>query len=292
MPLVIHGFPFGNIDAMLDPLVQHNPSIAVIRGAVSSIKHDQNNQLSHIQIDGSIEKGHSGGPMVDEKGRLVGITVAKIEPTNIGFAIPAAQLSRMLEGRVGSVGLTLRGERGGRATIEARARMIDPLNHVQSVHLLVAPAGSSTGAPDADGNWPALTGAQTIALNRELSIAAATFPLEFPIPRSRRLMAQAVYRLDSGRVVNAMPTPYVIAAGSTVLKRDQDQSAANSPVASFAALGPLIDSHGQPVRDCNVQRDASSLTIEVPAGVRLLSPQLDVHNAPMTLTDVEGDFIA
>ena len=34
------------------------------------------------------------------------------------------------------------------------------------------------------------------------------------------------------------------------------------------------------------------LTIEVPAGVRVLSTQLDVHNAPMTLADVEGDFIA
>jgi hypothetical protein len=39
-------------------------------------------------------------------------------------------------------------------------------------------------------------------------------------------------------------------------------------------------------------RNANSLTIEVPAGVRLLSNELDGRNAPMTLADVDGDFPA
>src|SRR6516225_4286523 len=59
-----------------------NPSITVNRGSVSSMKNDQFNRLAHIQIDGSINPGNSGGPVVDEKGRLVGIAVAKIHNTN------------------------------------------------------------------------------------------------------------------------------------------------------------------------------------------------------------------
>jgi S1-C subfamily serine protease/regulation of enolase protein 1 (concanavalin A-like superfamily) len=277
MPLLIYGFPFGQ----LPESIRRNPSITINRGAVSSLKPDQNNRLARIQIDGSMNPGNSGGPVVDEKGRLVGIAVAKIDGTNIGFAIPAAELTRMLEGRVGSVALKLLGEQGNRPLLEARARMIDPLNHVQTVQLLIGPGGSTAGGPDADGNWPALTGAQSVQLNRATPIATASFRLEFPMPKDRRLLVQTIYQLDTGKSVRTMPTPRAIGGGPV-----------DGHGPDFAALGPLVDSRGEPVKDCKVEKDDYSLTIEVPAGVRVLSPQLDAHNAPMMLTEVEGDFIA
>jgi len=179
----------------------------------------------------------------------------------------------MLDGRVGPIGLKLLGERGNRPLLEARARLIDPLNHVQFVQLLIAPAGSTEGGPDVDGNWPALTEAQAVGLNLGSSgTATATFSLEFPLLRDRRLMVQPVYRLNTGRLVHAMPTPYVIDAGRKTVTRDPGKAASDVPVAGFATLGPLVDSRGEPVKDCKVEKDASSLTIEVPAGVRLLSP--------------------
>jgi regulation of enolase protein 1 (concanavalin A-like superfamily) len=46
------------------------------------------------------------------------------------------------------------------------------------------------------------------------------------------------------------------------------------------------------VKDSKLQRDPASLTIEVPPGIRLLSLKLDVKNSPMTLAEVEGDFVA
>jgi regulation of enolase protein 1 (concanavalin A-like superfamily) len=104
-------------------------------------------------------------------------------------------------------------------------------------------------------------------------------------------MVQASYRLDSGKLVYTMPRPYQIPSRPTDLTPDDVEPATRGPVASFAALGPLVDSRKEPVKDCQVQREGNTLSIEVPAGVRLLSPELDVHNAPMTLADVEGDFI-
>ena len=160
MPLLIYGFPFGNIDMSLNKAVHRNPSITVNRGAVSSMRNDQFNRLARIQIDGSINPGNSGGPVVDEKGRLVGISVAKIANTNIGFAIPVAELTRMLDGRVGALSMAMRGEHTGQADLQVRVRLIDPLNRIKSVDFLYAPRSVGNGAtgPDSDGSWAPLPG--------------------------------------------------------------------------------------------------------------------------------------
>jgi S1-C subfamily serine protease/regulation of enolase protein 1 (concanavalin A-like superfamily) len=293
MPLLIYGFPFGNIDMSLNPAVNRNPSITVNRGSVSSMRNDQFNRLARIQIDGSINPGNSGGPVVDEKGRLVGISVAKIANTNIGFAIPVAELIRMLDGRIGSVSLAMRGERGGLAELQVRVRLIDPLNHIQSLDFLYAPGSAGPGAgPDANGSWSPLPGAQTVSLSRNGATASATIQAPVNSLQNRRLMVQAAYRLDSTKLLYTMPQAYDVPSRPTSLARAGGEPEAKGPTATFAVLGPLIDCHKQPVKDCKLQRDANSLTIEVPPGVRLLSNEVDLRNAPMTLADVVGDFVA
>jgi regulation of enolase protein 1 (concanavalin A-like superfamily) len=200
----------------------------------------------------------------------------------------------MLDGRVGPISLAMRGEHGGQADLQVRVRLIDPLNKVQSVEFLYAPAGGSRPGPgpDADGSWSPLPGAQTVSLSRNGATATANFQAPLNSIRDRRLMVQAVYQLDSGKRVYSMPRPYLVPSRPTGLARADAEPRAKGPTASFDVLGPLIDSHKQPAKDCKMQRDADSLTIEVPAGVRLLSNELDVRNAPMTLVEVEGDFVA
>ena len=63
-------------------------------------------------------------------------------------------------------------------------------------------------------------------------------------------------------------------------------------------LGPLID----PDKDCKLTKDEDNLKIkiEIPGKLHSLAPEIakrtnrkkSLHNAPMTLTDVEGDFVA
>ncbi|MGF1545142.1 MAG: Do family serine endopeptidase [Parvularculaceae bacterium] len=67
----------------------------VTSGIVSAIGGENRQQqfLDYIQIDAPINRGNSGGPTFDLKGRVVGVNVAILSPNGgsvgIGFAIPA-----------------------------------------------------------------------------------------------------------------------------------------------------------------------------------------------------------
>ena len=71
---------------------------------MSTLRNDDLGQLFAIQLDGSLQPGNSGGPIVDERGRLIGIAVAKVGGVDtIGLAIPADELRELLALRVGDI---------------------------------------------------------------------------------------------------------------------------------------------------------------------------------------------
>jgi S1-C subfamily serine protease len=93
MPVYTLGFPFGEIMAT----GKNSPAITVGKGSISSLRLDDKGELAVVQIDGSMNPGNSGGPVVDAQGRLVGVAVATIRGSSgIGLAVPAGALSRML----------------------------------------------------------------------------------------------------------------------------------------------------------------------------------------------------
>jgi predicted Zn finger-like uncharacterized protein len=91
-PVYIFGFPFGEMLAT----AKGHPAVTVGKGNVSSLRLDELGKLAVVQIDGDLNPGNSGGPVVDPQGRLVGVAVAKIKNTRIGLAIPNNQLAEML----------------------------------------------------------------------------------------------------------------------------------------------------------------------------------------------------
>lgn len=92
------GYP--NVDLQgTDPKVTKG----IISG-LSGLKDDQN----QYQIDAAIQPGNSGGPVVDESGRLVGVAVGKLNeiaallergslPQNVNYCIKASRVRRFLE---------------------------------------------------------------------------------------------------------------------------------------------------------------------------------------------------
>lgn len=72
----------------------------VTRGIVSGIRNAGGVML--IQTDAAINRGNSGGPLLDRSGRVIGITTLKIVPSgaeSLGFAVAIDHARPLLEGR-------------------------------------------------------------------------------------------------------------------------------------------------------------------------------------------------
>ncbi len=132
MPLLSFGFPFGNALATSKGTA---PAITVARATLSSFRNDEDGALSVIQIDGSINPGDSGGPVVDAKGQLVGVAVASVRNSQgIGLVVPAVELDRLCKGRMGELHVSTRKLANGKVAVKAEVGLIDPENAIRGVN--------------------------------------------------------------------------------------------------------------------------------------------------------------
>ncbi|MEJ7638454.1 MAG: trypsin-like peptidase domain-containing protein [Singulisphaera sp.] len=286
MPVLIFGFPFGEMDQLLSSS-QGNPAITINKGSVSSLRRDAYGQVAFVQIDGSINPGNSGGPVVDDRGRLVGVAVAKINNTTIGFAIPTLELIRMLEGRIGGITLALTALQPGTADLRVQAKLVDPLGRLKKagLHIVRADAMSSPLKPNPDGTWPPLPDARKVDL-RSTSRPPRLSSMPFEEPKGRHILVQASYQNAQGRTVFTNPEPYEIPKEIGAIASLGGAKASGN--LSHKKLGALID----PAKDCKLSRDEKGLTITIPGRLHINSPELKSKNAPMALADIDGDFIA
>lgn len=154
-----------------------------------------------IQTDASINRGNSGGPLVDSRGRLIGINTAIFSPTGgnigIGFAVPsriALSVAQQLEssGRVdrGRIGVSI-----GPVTPEAQAqgRLETPQGALIAA---VEPGSPAARAGILSGDIVVQAGARPITNPRMLHAAVATTArgetLELAIIRAGRRVAVIV----------------------------------------------------------------------------------------------------
>ncbi len=83
-----------------DPIVaMGNPeglAFSVVEGVVSAMRDIED--IPMIQVAVPIERGNSGGPLLDRQGRVLGVLTLKAQRTeNLGFSMPVNQLKRLLE---------------------------------------------------------------------------------------------------------------------------------------------------------------------------------------------------
>lgn len=223
MPVFIFGFPGGVRD------------ITVGEGKVSQLRRDENDVLSDVQINGQLNPGNSGGPVVDAQGRLVGIAVSTVRGKNVGFAIPAVRLDHMLKGSV--LGGLVFQVRGGSATGElwlldrkskvahrdiiqtqlnregggtppnefvVLAALNDPMHKIGAVTLRYAVADEAAVKPGPNG-WAPLAGAQTVALQLRDAKATGTFKLPAGSSPDLTYGFQFSYANADGQTVYAQP---------------------------------------------------------------------------------------
>ena len=96
--IIAAGYPFG--DAL-------SSSIKITGGRVSSLSGIGDN-TANIQIDAALQPGNSGGPLLDEFGNVIGVSVAKLDtevsleqfgvlPENVNFGIKLSALKSFLD---------------------------------------------------------------------------------------------------------------------------------------------------------------------------------------------------
>ena len=84
-------------------------SVKITKGIVSSLS-GINNNIGQIQIDAALQPGNSGGPVLNEKGELVGIASAGLDkllmakedsyiPENVNFAVASPIVINILKSK-------------------------------------------------------------------------------------------------------------------------------------------------------------------------------------------------
>jgi S1-C subfamily serine protease len=204
MTVLTFGFPFGRMLSTSGG----SPAITVGRGTVSSIRTDDTGEVVVVQIDGALNPGNSGGPVVSAKGGLIGIAVATIRGAQqIGLVIPRDQLLKMLDGRVGSSAVRASRLTGAKAELEVDVELIDPLNRITDVAILYVPGDVTGSLPPASPGRKRkpLAGSRRVPLTLSGSKATGTLSLILPTSAARRLTCQVTYRNGSGTEFHLQP---------------------------------------------------------------------------------------
>ena len=161
MPVFTFGYPLGDTLAV----GKGSPAVTVGKGSVSSLRLDDDGELKLVQIDASLNPGNSGGPIVDAKGRLVGVVVWGFRGAQgLNFAIPYAELGKLMKGRLDGFHMTANKGADGKLTVKADVGVLDPTAAVRGAKLhyvVVPPKGAKPKPGEAIAKLP---GAKSVDL--------------------------------------------------------------------------------------------------------------------------------
>jgi V8-like Glu-specific endopeptidase len=124
----IFGFPFGE---------QLGKNITVSESSVSSLRKDAKGVLEQIQVNGGMHPGNSGGPVINAQGKVIGVAVAGIRATQINFAVPAARVQSLLDGRIQEAKPGELFRQKDEVRVPLHYACLDPFNKIKEVRVEV-----------------------------------------------------------------------------------------------------------------------------------------------------------
>jgi hypothetical protein len=171
----VFGFPFGD---------NLGKEITVSKATVSSLRKSPNGTLNRVQLQGGLNPGNSGGPVVDSNGNVIGVAVSGVRGTQIGFAIPADHVGPFLEGRIVESGVGQVYKDGDKQFLPLNLAFVDPLARVKKVELELWIGKPGPPRPASGAKEPAPTPGDTAKTRIELKYdsVTATAKLDVPVP--------------------------------------------------------------------------------------------------------------
>lgn len=277
MQVYMFGFPFGKALAM----GRGSPSVVIGRGMVSSVRRDDKGEAYSVLIDGALNPGNSGGPVVDVKGRLVGIAVATIRGANIGIAIAPAELNAMLLGKPDAINFALLAKHGESVDLAVDAPLFDPLNRINKLEFLYV-MGNQSVSREGKTIKP-LAGASKVALKVSDRRGSATIAVKPAANGNIDLTYQIAYGDGKRGLLYTKPIRYVLAPTLAAKSAHGSKKGAKTNL-----QGDVIDPDG----DCEIRIEDGAIAIEVPGTHHDLNASIGKFNAPRVLREVNGDFEA
>lgn len=166
-PVFVLGFPFGQLLS-----ANKTPEVTVSRASIAAQRRDADGIIEHLQLDGELNPGNSGGPIVDSDGKVVGVAVAKLNQTNISFGISVQSVQLLLAGRIRGLRFTPASGDQANAIVSVEVRVLDPLERIRTIWLLTAPADAQKDADSGTaGDYKALSRAKIHRLDFENGVA-------------------------------------------------------------------------------------------------------------------------
>ena len=302
------GFPLGkSLNGISES--KGNPSVTITTGIVGRIHRDEHGLVTMLQVGGSLLPGNSGGPLIEQSsGKLLGVAVASLAVSgldSVGFIVTADELRRALNGRVGALDLTVKAISPTSADLQITAQTVDPKQKIQGVMLNVAPASAGNVSPNSDGSWPVLPKSTSVELTNNPKTASASGQVQVTLSgegaAARKVLIQAAYKDRKGTLVYSKPKEYELPEKPGRIRPpgalERMVKAARAP--SFALVTTFVD----PSKDCKLikEEEGMKFKIEIPGNkIHTLAPyavsrndkKKPLHNAPMALAEIEGDFVA
>jgi predicted Zn finger-like uncharacterized protein len=197
-PVYICGYPLGH---ML------GKDVTISGAQVTALRKNRHGRLEHVQIKGDMKPGNSGGPVIDEKGNVVGVSVAIIVGTRINFAVPAEYVHDIINGQLQAVGMGQSYYHIDKVDVPVSMDMMNPIGRIDRAELDLwvgnndekyqPPATRDTPPPQRPGDTPR----QRFKLNRGFNGASGTMTLPGPLEPGRTYFWQPVLTYKDGKVV-------------------------------------------------------------------------------------------
>jgi hypothetical protein len=170
----VFGFPFGD---------NLGKEITVGKATVSSFRKNSAGTLNRVQLQGALNPGNSGGPVVDSKGNVIGIAVSGVRGSQIGFAIPADHVGPFLNGRIMESGVGQIYKDGEKTFLPMTLAFVDPLARLKTVELDVWIAKPGPPRPSSVKEPAALPGDMNkVRLTLKYDPTTATAKIDAEVP--------------------------------------------------------------------------------------------------------------
>ncbi|HEY1190085.1 MAG TPA: serine protease [Gemmata sp.] len=322
--VVACGFPLGKA---LATDKKEYPAISVNAGSVTSLRL-KGGELQFIQIDVAVTFGSSGGPVLDDNGKVIGVVVSGIGGGKAGLnqAIPVNQLDRFLKApdiafvppAVSAAELS--------KPVEFKARVVSFVPNAPEPTLkLVLRAGE--GEPRefpmkaANGVWAATAAPVSKSAGARVEVAArfGTSTITGTIDDGVLKVAGKPMRMSSVRKVELKAKPVVLLAdgrttvegavtglgvtdvdvGGQKLKLDLSKATqltfqGSAPGADAVTATVVATVAGKEVARAEARltvRDASAAAAADPSSVVITAPALDADRVVKRLPDVFTDVV-